>query len=472
MKLLLSPLVFVALFACAEDPASVPDVDVDDATAIDGAVEVLPDVVADSVELEADTAPLPTCELEGGLFMEDDAPFGLIHDSEALWWTALDESGGRALRQLATGMTAATTLYTRDSGMLAVGVERGVVYFTDPAAASVYAWDPIGGERRIASGLANLDGTAIAAHEGAVYVIVHDEDAAGFVHRLYRVPASGGAPEALGDVAIGMADGDLTAPIQVGAQGLHWTTVMGDLVHFELPEPEPAQGPQVRMRVDDGIRAWHVAPTLEGDEVWFVRWSDATDIEVLRANASEPERVLTAAAAQMAIHFHDGVVYWPRRDGLYGLDTNVDEAVPFLVAEADTSSVTALVSDGERIVWANSAMGDFGGGLGHACLGVPAVVPVTWRASLETAGPIGVGAQTLTLVIAAEGAPGVYPTDVSVDAWMPAHGHGAPTPPTTRALGEGRYEVDVTLSMPGRWELRIDADDARVVIALDVVASR
>ncbi|GAC1355909.1 MAG: hypothetical protein NVSMB47_09370 [Polyangiales bacterium] len=43
--------------------------------------------------------------------------------------------------------------------------------------------------------------------------------------------------------------------------------------------------------------------------------------------------------------------------------------------------------------------------------------------------------------------------------WMPAHGHGASTTPTLRALGGGRYLVhDVNLFMPGRWELRLTID--------------
>jgi hypothetical protein len=49
-----------------------------------------------------------------------------------------------------------------------------------------------------------------------------------------------------------------------------------------------------------------------------------------------------------------------------------------------------------------------------------------------------------------------------VDGGMPAHGHGLPTKPkVTRALGEGRYQVDgVRFSMPGWWVLSFRIDGA------------
>ena len=45
---------------------------------------------------------------------------------------------------------------------------------------------------------------------------------------------------------------------------------------------------------------------------------------------------------------------------------------------------------------------------------------------------------------------------ITVDGGMPQHGHGLPTAPrVTRALGDGRYQVDgLKFSMGGWWELR------------------
>ena len=40
---------------------------------------------------------------------------------------------------------------------------------------------------------------------------------------------------------------------------------------------------------------------------------------------------------------------------------------------------------------------------------------------------------------------------------MPAHGHGSSTEAVVHEVGEGLYEVeDLSFSMPGIWEVRID----------------
>lgn len=44
---------------------------------------------------------------------------------------------------------------------------------------------------------------------------------------------------------------------------------------------------------------------------------------------------------------------------------------------------------------------------------------------------------------------------IDVVPWMPAMGHGTSVKPTIRAQGQGRYVLtDVSLFMPGTWELR------------------
>lgn len=61
---------------------------------------------------------------------------------------------------------------------------------------------------------------------------------------------------------------------------------------------------------------------------------------------------------------------------------------------------------------------------------------------------------------------------VETQPWMPAHGHGASTPPAVAPLGAGRYwAMPINFYMPGRWELRTtlagEVTD-RVVFVLDV----
>jgi hypothetical protein len=58
----------------------------------------------------------------------------------------------------------------------------------------------------------------------------------------------------------------------------------------------------------------------------------------------------------------------------------------------------------------------------------------------------------------------VCPTDAvlaRVDAVMPEHRHGMNYRPSVKPLGEGRWRVEGLLfHMPGRWELRLDVQDA------------
>jgi hypothetical protein len=63
---------------------------------------------------------------------------------------------------------------------------------------------------------------------------------------------------------------------------------------------------------------------------------------------------------------------------------------------------------------------------------------------------------------------------IDVDGGMPQHGHGLPTKPrVTRALGDGRYEIDgLRFNMGGWWELRLSVDSPagadRVIFNLNV----
>jgi YtkA-like len=71
----------------------------------------------------------------------------------------------------------------------------------------------------------------------------------------------------------------------------------------------------------------------------------------------------------------------------------------------------------------------------------------------------------------AEGDP-VPGADISVRGDMPAHGHGLPTQPRVREMGDGRYEVDgVKFQMGGAWyvEFEIAAAAGTDVARVDFV---
>ncbi|MCU0674409.1 MAG: FixH family protein [Myxococcota bacterium] len=42
-----------------------------------------------------------------------------------------------------------------------------------------------------------------------------------------------------------------------------------------------------------------------------------------------------------------------------------------------------------------------------------------------------------------------------VEPWMPAHGHGSPSPVTVTSLGGPDFEMEVHFSMSGYWELTV-----------------
>ena len=61
----------------------------------------------------------------------------------------------------------------------------------------------------------------------------------------------------------------------------------------------------------------------------------------------------------------------------------------------------------------------------------------------------------LDLTDAAGGGP-VDGLTVSVQPWMPAHGHGTSIVPSVMPMGSGAYEIDdVYLYMAGTWQVRI-----------------
>jgi len=70
--------------------------------------------------------------------------------------------------------------------------------------------------------------------------------------------------------------------------------------------------------------------------------------------------------------------------------------------------------------------------------------------------PLEAGLECLQLVVteASSGAT-VDGLTVTMTPWMPAMGHGASVTPQVTPLGEGRYVfTDVSLFMPGEWQLR------------------
>ncbi len=56
---------------------------------------------------------------------------------------------------------------------------------------------------------------------------------------------------------------------------------------------------------------------------------------------------------------------------------------------------------------------------------------------------------------------GVEGCEITVDPQMPAHGHGSPEVPVVTDQGSGTYKAfPVTLSMPGTWEITVEAEHA------------
>ena len=82
---------------------------------------------------------------------------------------------------------------------------------------------------------------------------------------------------------------------------------------------------------------------------------------------------------------------------------------------------------------------------------------LTVTATIEPDPPI-TGQNTLHIrVVDSEGA-GVAGATVSVDPQMPMMGHGSPETAVVTDLGAGDYDAfPVTFSMPGHWEVTIDA---------------
>ncbi|MFN7978566.1 MAG: FixH family protein [Vicinamibacterales bacterium] len=79
-------------------------------------------------------------------------------------------------------------------------------------------------------------------------------------------------------------------------------------------------------------------------------------------------------------------------------------------------------------------------------------------ATLEPAQPLR-PRQMQTVQVAVRDAAGRAVDDaaIAIDGGMPEHGHGLPTRPRmTRALGDGRYELEgVRFNMSGWWEFRL-----------------
>ena len=58
------------------------------------------------------------------------------------------------------------------------------------------------------------------------------------------------------------------------------------------------------------------------------------------------------------------------------------------------------------------------------------------------------------------GAP-LVDASISVQPFMPDHGHGSPSPAVVESLGEGRYRLSpLNFSMPGLWEVRLGVTPA------------
>jgi len=78
------------------------------------------------------------------------------------------------------------------------------------------------------------------------------------------------------------------------------------------------------------------------------------------------------------------------------------------------------------------------------------------------------GVDAFELTITRDGQP-IDGLSVSIEPFMPAHGHGTSVVPTVKAEGSGKYAVEnVSLYMAGHWELRTQMGQDHATIAVDV----
>lgn len=62
-------------------------------------------------------------------------------------------------------------------------------------------------------------------------------------------------------------------------------------------------------------------------------------------------------------------------------------------------------------------------------------------------------------------------TEITVDAWMPAHQHGMNYVPSINALGEGQFAIsNLVFHMPGIWQIRVavEVEGAPSAYQLDI----
>jgi len=87
--------------------------------------------------------------------------------------------------------------------------------------------------------------------------------------------------------------------------------------------------------------------------------------------------------------------------------------------------------------------------------------------------PPVVGENGLLISLTSASAEPVLGATVSVEPWMPAHGHGSAVVPQVSEIGAGEYRAtQINYSMPGRWELRVvvtaDGASDRLTVAYEV----
>jgi YtkA-like len=85
-------------------------------------------------------------------------------------------------------------------------------------------------------------------------------------------------------------------------------------------------------------------------------------------------------------------------------------------------------------------------------------------ATLEPAAPFRPRRmQTVQVVVRGAAGEAIDDAQIAIDGGMPQHGHGLPTRPrVTRALGDGRYEIEgVRFNMGGWWTFTLAITSAR-----------
>jgi len=96
-----------------------------------------------------------------------------------------------------------------------------------------------------------------------------------------------------------------------------------------------------------------------------------------------------------------------------------------------------------------------------------------YRLELMADPPPRLGLNMFSLTVNTLNGKAVSSAEISVEPWMPLHGHGSDRPSLITETGDGLYHLtEVSFTMPGQWELRtqltVDGLTEYAVFTVDV----